>query len=91
MRRGLIHVAIALALVAGGWAAGRAQTRLGDFEIAIDAAEGSTRVECVRGCSLIGSRDVGNPRAERMRTYSFSCSGGAAHRCSAQVNGFLQP
>ena len=70
MRRVLIHVAIAFVLVAVGWAVGRAQTRLGDFEIEIDAPGGSTRIECVRGCSLIGSRDVGNPRAERLRKYS---------------------
>jgi hypothetical protein len=75
MRRAIIQVAIALALVAVAWAAGRAQTRVGDFEIAIDAVEGSTNVECVRGCSLIGSRDVGNPRA-----------GVAAHVASSPIS-----
>lgn len=81
------RVIVGVALVGLGWVAGAAQTVRGDFELRIDAVGGTTNVECVRGCGLIGSRDVLNPRASQMRTYGFSCTAG---RCQASVVGFLQ-
>ena len=80
-------------LVAGGvlfglgWAAGAAQMRAGDFELRIDAPGGATEVECVRGCGLIGMRDLPNPRAGQMLVYNFDCGGA---RCRAFVAGFIR-
>ncbi len=88
MRHMVVHGLIAGVLVALGWAAGTAQSGVGDFEMRINAVAGTTNVECVRGCSLIGSRDVRNPQASRMRTYEFSCNSSTG-RCQATVVGFL--
>src|SRR5262245_43315273 len=60
----------------------------GDFEIRVQAPTGKTMVECVRGCKVIGARDVDNPSASQMRSYWFSC--GAPDGCQGRVVGFLQ-
>ena len=88
MKATLIRVVVAILLVGTGWTIGATQTRPGDFEVRIDAVGGTTYVECARGCRLIGSRDVLNPRAGRMLKYEFSCTG---DRCQATVVGFLEP
>jgi hypothetical protein len=88
MKQTMRHAVIVAALVALGWAAGRAQTTRGDFELRINAPSGATSVECVRGCRLIGARDIENPSARQMQTYEFSCSG---QQCRASVVGFRQP
>lgn len=89
MKKMIIRVATAGALVGSGWAAGTAQTGRGDFEVRINAVVGTTSVECLRGCTLIGSRDVRNPVAGRSRTYEFSCTSRGG-RCEAVVVGFVQ-
>lgn len=93
-----VRVAMAIALVGLGWAVGAcnhvsptgttAQITAWDFELAVDAPVGTTNVECVRGCALQGARDAGNPNAQTLVKYTFSCSG--QERCSARVNGFLR-
>ena len=89
MRRLAIHSALALTLVALGWAAGRAQSRSGDFELAIDGEVGTTRIECIRGCTLLGSRDITLAAKPPKATYTFACSGPNQPRCAAQVHGFV--
>jgi hypothetical protein len=86
MRRLTVYLVIAFGLISIGWVAGRAQDRTGDFELTIDAPAGRTRVECVRGCGLIGKRDLANPRAGQMPVYEFSC--GSSGRCNAVIAGF---
>jgi hypothetical protein len=84
MLRGLI----ALALVAAGVGLGRAQGRSGDFEIRIEAPQGFTTLECVRGCTIVGARDVAvrEPKA----TYRFGCSTpNESVLCRATVHGFI--
>ncbi len=83
--------AVAVALVCGGWAVGRAQARVGDFELAINAVVGTTSIECIRGCSLLGNRDLTLVDKPSKATYTFSCSGPGQERCAAKVSGFLSP
>ena len=76
-----------LVLIGLGWAVGSAQRSEPEFMLAIDAPAGETRIECVSGCELLGSRDLGNPNAGRMKVYTYGCSG--AQRCEATVAGWL--
>jgi hypothetical protein len=87
MKRLIVQAILGVVLAGGGWALGAAQTRAGDFELRIDAPAGATRVECLRGCGLIGIRDLPGP-AVQMRVYDFDCN--AVDRCQATVAGFLQ-
>ena len=83
------RTAIALFLVASGWAVGRAQTPAPEFTLSIDAPAGQTKIGRVQGCTLQGGRDEGNPNNTPLKNYVFDCRGGAAHRCNATVNGWL--
>jgi hypothetical protein len=76
-------------LVGLGWAVGHAQRSEPEFIISIDAPVGETRVECVSGCELMGSRDLGNPNARRLKVYKFGCAGTGVQRCGASVAGWL--
>ena len=76
-------------LVGLGWAVGNAQRSKPQFMISINAPAGETRVECVSGCELMGSRDLGNPNAGRLKVYTFGCSGSRDQRCGALVAGWL--
>ena len=89
MKRLLPRAAITAALLTLGWIAGMAQSR-GDFELRIDASPGTTVVECVRGCTLIGWRDIENPRAGRMHSYEFTCEPPTG-RCRGRAVGFVEP
>jgi hypothetical protein len=82
------QVVIAFLFVGLGWTLGHAQRPDPEFMIAIDAPVGETRVECVSGCTLMGARDLENPNASRMRTYTYGCSGRDVRRCGAQVAGW---
>ena len=86
MRRRTIQMVVALSLVASGWLAGRAKTPAPEFTLAIDAPEGRTFVECVRGCTLQNSRGGNSTPTEK---YWFECKG-AVVACSATVNGWLK-
>ena len=90
MRRRTIQMVVALSLVASGWLAARAKTPAPEFTLAIDAPEGRTFVECVRGCTLQGGRDEGNPDAGRMQRYWFECKNAPTGGCKATVNGWLK-
>jgi hypothetical protein len=86
MKRIMIRGVLALSLFSCGWTLGRAQTPTPEFTLSIDAPGGETVVTCTKGCELQGWRDEGNPRAERMQTYRYTCTAG---RCGARVNGWL--
>jgi hypothetical protein len=88
MTRKIIQTVIAFLLVACGWAVGRAQTPAPEFTLTIDAPGGRTMVKCVRGCTLQGGQDEGNPNNRPRPQYSFECSG--VTQCSATVNGWLK-
>ena len=91
MKQLALRCVVASALACGGWAVGRAQARVGDFELAIDAVAGATRLQCIRGCSLLGNRDLTLVDKQPKATYTFSCSGPGQERCAASVSGFLTP
>jgi hypothetical protein len=74
MQDQVVRLIVAVGLVGVGWVAGTAQSAGGDFEVRIEAVAGPTNVECVRGCKLIGSRDVTNPEAAPSRTWGFECT-----------------
>jgi hypothetical protein len=80
---------VALILLGSGWAVGYAQRPEPQFMLSIEAPAGETKLECVSGCQLIGARDVGNPNAGRMKSYTFSCSGPGSHRCKGAAGGWL--
>jgi len=89
MRRRAIQIIIALSLVAFGWIGGRAKAPASDFTLEIEGpSDGPTVVKCVRGCTLQGGRDEGNPQAGRMLEYQVSCSG--RQRCSGTANGWIK-
>ena len=80
----MLRGVMALALVAAGVSLGRS----GDFEIRIEAPQGFTTLECVRGCTIVGARDVAvrEPKA----TYRFGCSTpNESVLCRATVHGFI--
>jgi hypothetical protein len=89
MKRMIARATVAVVLLMLGWTIGVAQRR-GDFELRIDASGGSTTVECVRGCRLVGWRDIENLRAAQLQRYMFTCSP-PAERCAGRVVGFIKP
>src|SRR5687767_1525738 len=88
MVRSLSQAAVGAALVGLGWGIGQAEFSAPDFSIRIDAPVGQTKIECVRGCNLQGSRDEGNPNNQPVPTYFYQCSGKGIARCVATVNGW---
>jgi hypothetical protein len=84
-----IRILAVLALVAFGWVVGRAQTPAPDFTIAIDAPAGRTHVRCMRGCTLQGARDEGNPNNTPVTRYMYECSGDGVQRCQGHANGWV--
>ena len=79
----------AVILLGLGWAVGYAQRPEPEFMLSIDAPAGETRIQCVSGCQLMGSRDLGVPSAGRMKTYIYSCSGPDTQRCKAVAAGWF--
>jgi hypothetical protein len=82
---------LAAALLGLGWSAGRAQAPVPDFELKIDIPAGYARIECVRGCVMVGARDAGIRNVRRKPEYTFGCSGRGIETCSANVHGFVLP
>ena len=91
MARKLIIVAAALALIAFGWIAGRAQMSAPDFEIRVDAPVGATYIECVRGCKLVWVERGINPNAVPQNEFQYSCSGRVERCKSGRIGGWVGP
>ena len=91
MNRTVIRWLGIVALVMGGWAIGRAQASVPDFELRIDAPEGKTRVECVRGCQLAWiERMVPGTVKPDKATFEYGCGNSAGGRCeSGRVGGWI--
>ena len=90
MKRLILQAGIALALVGLGWAAARAQMRAPDFELVVNAPEGKTTIECVRGCTLMWVERGINENSRPQPSFWFSCTGNAVQRCSsARVGGWI--
>jgi hypothetical protein len=90
MKRTLLRVIIAAALVGLGWSAGRAQTPEPDFELVVDAPAGATTITCKRGCSLAWVERGLPDAAGRQQKFWFECGGPGVGRCSSRtVGGWL--
>jgi len=90
MKRAIVRSGIALAFVALGWAAGRAQQTQPDFEIRIVAPAGKTQVECVRGCTLAWVERGVPDTPPTKTTFDFGCSNGGPTCSSSRVGGWIQ-
>jgi hypothetical protein len=77
MKRRVVRIAIAFALVFGGWSVGRAQRS--SVEIEINAPQGETTITCHKGCNWGDRANLGEAN-----TLSFSCSG--TKRCQGFVS-----
>jgi hypothetical protein len=90
MKRTVRRLTLAAALIAIGWAAGRAQTAQPDFELVVDAPVGETSVECRRGCELVWVERGLSPSATPQTTFSFGCTS-ANGRCSShKIGGWVR-
>ena len=78
MKRTLLRIVLATALIGAGWSIGKAQTAVADFEIAIDAPRGEVKLTCYRGCDW--AKEGGSP----VPTTSFRCE---SERCRGTFNG----
>lgn len=87
----LATVILLVAVWLTGFLLRRVQAKLtswrGTIIRSIDAPAGETKVLCVKGCTLQGARDQGNPNNRPVPEYRYGCSG--APRCGATVNGWL--
>ncbi len=90
MVRLFVRALIAVALIAAGWVAAKAQPSTPDFEIVVDAPVGETTIECKRGCNLAWVARGVNPASTPATTFKFNCGGGSVARCSSYaVGGWL--
>jgi len=94
MTRLIVRLLVAVGLLAIGWVAGRAQAPLPDFELVIDAPEGRTNVECVKGCAGLAwiERMVPGTVPPPTRTvFTYGCSNSGNARCgSGRIGGWLE-
>jgi len=85
---------VALTLMIGGWAVGRAQSSAPDFELVVSTTvleDGSieTAVDCARGCKLAWVQRGINPRATPIPHFDFHCKG--SNNCpSGAIGGWIE-
>jgi hypothetical protein len=93
MKRIAVRMVVALALIGAGFSIGRAQPSIPDFELRIDAPEGRTYIECVRGCQLAWvERMVPGTVTPSQTTFNYACSNAPTARCeSGRIGGWLRP
>jgi hypothetical protein len=72
-------------LLVAAWTMGQAQAESGDFVIEV-AAAGGAKLTCVKGCALVGGRDVTISKPES--NYTYACS--SMYDCKATVHGFIK-
>jgi hypothetical protein len=88
IRPPLRTLALAILLLLIGFAIGRAQTPMPDFELVVSAPGGETIVECVRGCGLQWWERGPNPNSVPAGKFTYACN---AVRCSSgRIAGWLQ-
>lgn len=88
MRPPLRALALAILLLLIGFAIGRAQTPMPDFELVVSARMGETIVECVRGCDLQWWERGPNPNSAPMTKFTYGC--GAVRCSSGRIAGWLR-
>ena len=88
MARTVIHIGLAVILIFIGWAVGMAQSSEPAFELVVNAPEGETTIECVKGCELAWVARGVNPNDTPKPKFNYRCEG--ARRCSSgRVGGWL--
>jgi hypothetical protein len=88
MTRTALRLALAVGLLGTGWIAAKAQTQTPTFELWVDAPEGETKIECVRGCTLAWVERGIHSNAVPTPTFKYGCS---AQRCeSGTVGGWVE-
>jgi len=94
MKRTLIGIVLATAFIGAGWSIGKAQSKVADFEIAVDWPPGTVVLTCNRGCDweLNLKKDAHDfseggtiPMTAGPNKFSAGCEGRS--RCGAVVNG----
>ena len=93
MARIMGRLLLAVVLIGMGWTIGRAQGSVPNFELRIDAPEGQTNIECVRGCQLAWiERMAPGTVAPNKTTFTYSCSNSPDGRCgSGRIGGWINP
>ena len=92
MTRMLLRGVLVVGLLGAGWTVGRAPTTGPDFEIRINAPEGQTTVECVRGCQLAWVERMDPATVvPNQTTFSYGCGNSGDRRCSSgRVGGWIK-
>ena len=94
MTRIAVRLLLAVGLIGIGWGVGRAQAPLPDFELVIDAPEGKTIIECVRGCQGLGwiERIVpGTIPVPTQTVFWYGCINSGNARCgSGRIGGWVK-
>ena len=91
MGRIAVRTVLVIVLVGFGWVVGRAQSAGPDFEIKINAPEGETTVECVRGCQLAWVERFDPATVVPNKTFVTYRCGNSGDRpcCSGLVGGWI--
>jgi len=73
MKRTLIGIVLATAFIGAGWSIGKAQSKVADFEIAVDWPPGTVVLTCNRGCDweLNLKKDAHDIAERRQTTESY--------------------
>jgi hypothetical protein len=95
MKRTVVRILTALAFIALGWAAGKAQTSQPDFEIVVEASrsEEATKtdvnVTCTKGCDLAWIERGVSANAKPTQTFTFGCQ--RTNTCSSyKIGGWIR-
>ena len=81
---------IALALIGLGWTVAWAQAQAPDFELSVVTKDGTTTVECLRGCCLQWVEWVVPDRAGAKKAVSFGSCNGRPDGCpSGRIGGWI--
>jgi hypothetical protein len=95
MTRMAVRLLLTVGLTGMGWAIGKAQEPLPDFEIVIDAPMGDTTIECVRGCqglAWIERMVPGTVAKPSEKVFTYGCRNPGNARCpSGRIGGWVQP
>jgi hypothetical protein len=88
MKRPIRMLALVIATLLIGWAAGRAQSSLPDFELIVNAPGGKTTIECLRGCDLKWWERGPNANSVAGAKFTYEC--GASECSSGRIGGWLR-
>ena len=88
-RSTLRTIGIGAALAAFGWGVGRAQSATPEFELLVNAPQGETFVECVRGCKLQWTERGINSNDTPVAKFTYECRNAAGRCSSGRIAGWV--